>query len=220
MVKAFIFDLDGTLIDSEVIYMEAIGGVLADAGFSLTPDDLISIVYGHAWGEVFKAMHAHCPGLTSDTRALTDAIEARFNALKRVRDIQIPGSVALLKQLGRDYPVSIVSGSFRAAIAEAIALMDATAEVAFYIGCEEYAPGKPDPRCFTLAAERHELDPADCLVFEDSTAGVRAAKAAGMHCVALARPGRPEQDHKGADLVLSDLSEFTLERYASERTTA
>lgn len=213
MIKAFIFDLDGTLVDSEVIYLEAIGQVLTGAGYPLTEDELLEIVYGHGWGEVFEAMHARCPGLTRDDQALTRAITARFSALEAIRDICIPGSVALLKRLARDYPVSIVSGSYRAAIAEAITRMDAAAQVAFYIGAEEYTHGKPNPVCFLLAAQKFALEPAECLVFEDSTAGVRAAKAAGMPCVALARPGRPLQDHTGADLVLTDLADFDLDSF-------
>jgi HAD superfamily hydrolase (TIGR01509 family) len=213
MIKAFIFDLDGTLVDSEVIYLEAIGQVLNEAGYPLAEDELLEIVYGHGWGEVFESMHARCPGLTRDDQALASAIMARYSALEAIRDICIPGSVALLKRLARQHPVCIVSGSYRAGIAEAIERMDAAAEIAFYIGAEEYAHGKPNPLCFLLAADRLDLEPAECLVFEDSTAGVRAAKAAGMPCVALARPGRPEQDHTGADLVLTDLSSFNLETF-------
>jgi beta-phosphoglucomutase-like phosphatase (HAD superfamily) len=60
-----------------------------------------------------------------------------------------------------------------------------------------------------------DVAPAACVVFEDSAAGVRAAKAAGMTCVALRRPDRPVQDLSGADEILADLREFREERYGA-----
>ena len=62
-------------------------------------------------------------------------------------------------------------------------------------------------------AEKLGLPPSECLVFEDSSAGVKGAKSADMHCVALVQQGRPPQDVSGADLVLNNLSEFSLEDY-------
>ena len=62
-----------------------------------------------------------------------------------------------------------------------------------------------------MARERLGVAAADCVVFEDSAAGVRAAKAAGMVCVALARPGMPAQDVSPADRVVADLAAVDLE---------
>ena len=85
--------------------------------------------------------------------------------------------------------------------------------VRLFLGTEDYAEGKPDPACFLLAARMLAVPPESCLVFEDSAAGVIAAKAATMTCVALQRPGRPAQDVSLADEVLSDLADFRLEKY-------
>ena len=65
-----------------------------------------------------------------------------------------------------------------------------------------------------------QVPPATCLVFEDSAAGVRAARAAGMSCVALARPGAPRQDVASADLVLDDLAKFDLAAFSSRKSYA
>ena len=102
--------------------------------------------------------------------------------------------------------VGIVSGSPRVDIESAIVNLKIGDEVSFFVCSEEYAHGKPDPTCYLMAAERAGVAPADCVVFEDSAAGVIAAKRAGMHCVALRLPGHPAQDISGADEIFSDLS--------------
>jgi len=131
-------------------------------------------------------------------------------------DVQIAGSVKLLVRLAAEHPVAIVSGSPREDIADSIALMGIGPFVHFFLGAEDYHPGKPDPACFLLAAQRMQVDPSACLVFEDSAAGVRAAKAAGMSCVALARPDAPRQDVATADLVLDDLGKFDLDKFVGQ----
>jgi sugar-phosphatase len=80
--------------------------------------------------------------------------------------------------------------------------------VAAFVGCEDVPVGKPDPAPFLLGAERLGVPAPACLVFEDSAAGVRAAKAAGMRCVALSRENARGQDLSAADLVLPTLAAF------------
>lgn len=135
-------------------------------------------------------------------------IEKHFNSLKRAGGCSLPSSLALLVRLARDLPVAIVSGSGRKMIAEWIEELELTPHIDFYIGCEDYPTGKPDPRCYLMAAERLGLSSEKCLVFEDSNAGVTAAKAAGMHCVALRCHGARPQDLSAADWIVSDLAEL------------
>jgi len=130
--------------------------------------------------------------------------------LREGRNVIIEGSVSLLKRLARDMPVCIVSGSPRADIEAAIDLMGIRGELEFAIAAEDYGPGKPDPTCFKMAAEQLDVEPEGCIVFEDSAAGILAAKAAGMTCVALARPGLPEQDVAAADSVVESLAACNL----------
>jgi beta-phosphoglucomutase-like phosphatase (HAD superfamily) len=109
--------------------------------------------------------------------------------------------------------VIIVSGSPHADVEEAVRLLDVTAHVRFVLGAEDYTPGKPSPAGFLLGASRLGVAPANCLVFEDSHAGVTAAKSAGMWCVALARNGTHAQDLSAADWVLADLAGFSLDAF-------
>jgi len=213
MIEAFIFDLDGTLLDSEVLWCEATQRALAEKGHRISDEDALDLVYGKAWGDIREKLLRTHPDAFPTAGSLEAATERIFQDLQATRDIRIRSSIDLLVRLGKEHPVAIVSGSTRSTVAWGIEYMGIGAYVRLYLGTEDYSPGKPDPTCFLMAAERFGVPPPSCLVFEDSAAGVRAAKAAGMICVAIQRPGYPVQDVHMADEVLSDLGEFRLEKY-------
>jgi sugar-phosphatase len=99
-------------------------------------------------------------------------------------------------------------------VEEAMCLLNTSEIVRFVLGAEDYAPGKPDPSGFLLGAQRLGISPSNCLVFEDSLAGVLAAKRAGMWCVALNRPNAHPQNLSEADWILSDLADFSVQAFA------
>ncbi len=212
MIRAACFDLDGTLVDSELLWARATHDYLRDLGCELALNDLISIVYGHAWSSIHARLVRLFPDQFKNRTAKTTAGELQDYYLRHRVDptaIIIPSSVECLRRLAKKIPVTIVSGSPRDAIQECIELMGIEDCISFFIGSEDYAVGKPDPACYRLAAERLRLPPEECVVFEDSTAGVRSAKAAGMYCVALKRLyDGPAQDLNAADVVMTDLAEF------------
>jgi HAD superfamily hydrolase (TIGR01509 family) len=208
MIRCYFFDLDGTLLDTEVLWVKATQDYLAGQGVPLTPAEALQLVYGRSWHDIYRDITRRHPALDRGLEAVGRELRGHYRALRAATDVRIAGSVALLVRLAATHPVAIVSGSPREEIADSIALLGIGSCVRFYLGAEDYAPGKPDPACFLAAARRLAAPPADCLVFEDSAAGVRAAKAAGMKCVALARPGAPPQDVAAADLVLDDLARF------------
>lgn len=213
MIRAFLFDLDGTLLDSEILWVEALEMVMKESGLPISHEEALEIVYGVSWEEIYYDVARRHPGLFSEMADLYEGLQRAFIQLRDSRDVRIPGSIELLKRLSKEYPVAIVSGSFSHDIAHGVEIMGIASYIRFFLGGEHYAPGKPDPACYLMAAEKLGLDPGSCLAFEDSAMGVRAAKDAGMHCVALQRPGRPRQEVSRANLVLDDLAHFSLEDY-------
>lgn len=210
MIKAAIFDLDGTLLDSEILWVAAVEECLNDNGHIISNDEALSMVYGRSWPNIYEDIIVRFPEIDESMGEMEESLRVYVQRLQNGHDMLIEGSVTLLKRLARDMPVCIVSGSARADVEMGLGLMDVENDIKFIISAEDYDNGKPDPSCFLMAAARLNVSPQECVVFEDSTAGIQAAKAAGMRAIALVRKGLPEQDVSGADQVVADLAYFDL----------
>ncbi|MFZ0429008.1 MAG: HAD family phosphatase [Acidobacteriota bacterium] len=212
-VRAVFFDLDGTLLDSEVLYVDAVQLALAREGYWLTPSKCQELVYGRGWTDIYNDVRATYPAAYEHIEDMEVAVREVFLELQQSRDIIIKSSVELLRGLAENYPVAVVSGSPRKDVARGIESLQIGSLLQFFLGAEDYHPGKPDPICYLTAAARMGVLPETCLVFEDSAAGVTSAKVANMYCVGLQRPGRPDQDLHLADAVYGDLSEFEIREF-------
>ncbi len=211
MIRAALFDLDGTLQDSEIVWVKATRDYVRDKGYPMTDDEAMHIVYGRSWTNMCQDIVRCVPSLaTSTPMRMADEVREYYERLSAGRDMAIPGSVALFRRLSKSMKVAIVSGSPRLDIANSVRDLGLGDCISFFIGAEEYGDGKPNPDCYLMGAERAGVAPSECVVFEDAAVGVLAAKRAGMRAVALRIPGRPEQDLSAADEVLDDLAFWQL----------
>ena len=213
-IRAALFDLDGTLQDSEVLWVKATRDYVRDLGVPFSDEDAFAVVYGRSWRSIYDDILARKPSLASSSMEKM-AVEVReyFLRLRSTADIAIPGSVALARKLAADgIKVAVVSGSIREDVQSGVEALGIDGILEFIIGAEDYGEGKPDPGCYLKGSERIGVPPAECIVFEDSAVGVLSARRAGMYAVGLARPDRPKQDLSPADLILPDLSEFSMDK--------
>jgi sugar-phosphatase len=179
-VRALLFDLDGTLVDTETYTDQTIEAVVARhgvTGFALPPTETRGRTWAHA-AEVIRARTQ----IEVPTAVLTAQLLAHWNAV--TADAKpIPGAAdALRAAAARKLKLAVVSSSPRAVIERFLEKLGAAhlVEQRARIGGDDVRNGKPDPEGFLMAARALEVDPDEALVFEDSRAGLVAARAAGM----------------------------------------
>jgi sugar-phosphatase len=182
-VRALLFDLDGTLMDSETQTDEAISLVTARhgiPGFTLPHTE----TRGRTWAHVADTIRAQT-GITLDARKLAAELLECWNEV--TVDVKpVPGSPAALHAAAAcGLKLGVVSSSPRSVINLFLAQLGVSdcVDPQARIGADAIRNGKPDPEGFLLGARRLGVDPADTVVFEDSQAGLLAAKAAGMRSV-------------------------------------
>jgi HAD superfamily hydrolase (TIGR01509 family) len=179
-VRALLFDLDGTLVDAETQTDEAIEAVVSRhgiAGFALPATE----TRGRTWLHVAEVIRTRTQ-VDLPAAALAAELLAHWNAA--TTDAKpLPGAAdALRTAAARKLEFAVVSSSPHAVIDRFLErlgvanLVDQRAR----IGADDVRNGKPDPEGFLTAARALEVDPQDALVFEDSRAGLLAARAAGM----------------------------------------
>jgi len=215
---AFLFDLDGTLVDTEPLWARAIVDWLADRGQTATFEALARMVHGHSWIDIHAMLHADFPGLPA-TRPVDDAATLRPYYARLATDPAaqvIPSAVAFLRKVAKIAPCAIVSGSPHDDVVAAAKLCGVSSLLRFVLGVEDYGRGKPAPDGFLAAASRLDVDASECVVVEDSAAGVRAGLAAGMRVVGVCRDQVSRQDLTGCDWLVHDLSELDVDAVFGE----
>ena len=214
---AFLFDLDGTLVDTESAWTRAIVDFLAERGAVASYDDILPQVVGRNWLDINRMLHERFPAIgesspTDDAKALRRHYAKYAASPEKMR---IEGSITFFKAAARIAPCAIVSGSPHDDVVEAARICGIADDVSLFLGAGEYARGKPDPSGFLKAAEILGVEPSECVVVEDSTVGVAAGVAAGMKVLALARPSPVRHDLAGATWTAGDLSAIDVERMFS-----
>lgn len=178
-VKAVVFDMDGLLVDTEVVYCDALIAEAAHTGHDL-PMDVVKRMIGHIWLNSVPILMEHF-GDGFDTEALRAGAARRFHQLSAAEIALKAGVVEMLDQLdAMGLPRAIATSSRRESVEHHIGghgLLDRFHAV---LANGEYPRPKPHPDPYLKAAEALGVDPADCLALEDSHNGVRAASAAGM----------------------------------------
>lgn len=192
-VRAALFDLDGTLIDSEVHTDTAIR-VIAErhevSGFALPHTE----TRGRTWAHIADVMRARA-GIGADAAALADELLVYWTDI--ATDVTpIPGAPEGIREAATRLPLGVVSSSPRAVIDAFLGKLGISdcVDPRARIGGDAVRASKPDPDGFLKGARALGVAPADCLVFEDSRAGLEAARAAGMRsmfimCCAADIPG-------------------------------
>ncbi len=202
---AVIFDLDGVLIDSETEWDAARRELTERSGGSWRPDASRAMM-GMSSLEWSRYMHDELE-VPMEPAAISDAVVEALMDRYRERLPLIDGAREAVMKVARRWPLGLASSANRAVIA--LVLEEAGFEGCFEasVSSEEVARGKPAPDVYLEAARRLDASPSACVAIEDSSNGLRSAKAAGMGVLAI--PNRefpPDPDALAlADAVIRDI---------------
>ena len=186
---AYIFDLDGTLIDTMPLHYRAWDGAMRRAGLPHELDaDLFYSLGGVPTRKVAELMCAHY-GLKGDPDRLFEHKESLFSDLQADARLIAP-TVEFARRASATHPLAIASGGPRVIVHRSLELSGLAPLFPVVITADDVEHGKPSPDMFLLAAKRMGVEPTDCLVFEDAAPGIQAAEAAGMRWVHV--PSRPK----------------------------
>jgi beta-phosphoglucomutase-like phosphatase (HAD superfamily) len=229
MILAVIFDFNGVLVDDEHVHFELFREVLGEEGVAITARQYHEQYLGLDDRGCFEAALVEA-GQAADGPRL-DALIAR--KARRYVDVAtaglryFPGAAACLTALAAHWPLAINSGALRPEIEFALDRLACRAQVAAIVSAEDTTRCKPDPQGYLLALDalrRHgrtkasataapalaDLGPEQCVVVEDSLAGVASAKGAGMWAVGITHTYAAEALREaGADAVIDSLEALT-----------
>jgi HAD superfamily hydrolase (TIGR01509 family) len=203
---AAIFDLDGTLVQTESLKARSYARAAVELSAErVRAQDIIAAyddMVGHSREQVAASLmarfglEAHASERMAELGVETpldaymalrlDIYEAMIADEQLIREQEYPWSTSLLRELRRaGYPVGIATMSHRKHAVQVLERLGLAEEVDVLCTREDVREAKPSPEIFSLIAERMDVEPEDCFVLEDSLPGVRAAIAAGTRCVAI-----------------------------------
>ena len=208
MIKAIIFDLDGTIVDNMKVHQKAFLEFINGKGTPLTLKDYVTKYQGHSNKENFPAIFGKKLSkkeIVSFTNEKEEVYRRMYTEVKplggfleildKAKSMGLKIALATLApKQNRDY---IIDKLNLGGVFDVI------------VGDEGVSKGKPDPEIYLSTAKELGIDPKDCLVFEDSIPGVQSAKRAGMKVVALSTTHQPT-DLTEADFIIPNFSEVDL----------
>jgi HAD superfamily hydrolase (TIGR01509 family) len=195
-IRAFLFDMDGVVTDTEPQYDLFLGRLRDEYQLA---SDFVDQVKGVRLPDILAKYFPHLP--EEDKNKINDkVIDFELNIMKYEPIPGIPEFIRSVKQEG--YKVGLVTSSLR--IKVEVALKELNMEEFFdaLVTGDDVEKGKPAPDGYLLGARKLEVKPEECLVFEDSFAGIEAGKRAGMRVIGVATTN-PEESLKGkADKII------------------
>lgn len=216
MLAAAIWDVDGTLVDTAELHFQAWQEVCAEVGRDFSRADFAA-TFGRRNPEIIDYLFGDRFS-PQEVASIGDRKEEQCRAAARHGVELLPGVRPLLEGLHRlGFRQAIGSSAPHANLELILELTGITPFFGAIVGMEDTSRGKPDPQVFLVGAERLGVPPARCVVFEDAVAGVEAARAGGMRCVAVrfvAHHAEEKLRQAGADLVVESLDRLDADDVA------
>jgi len=207
--EAVIFDMDGVIVNSEPFYREVESTLFKKLGLDISEEEhntYQGVANKRIW-EIIVRKHGIKKSV-DELLEMTTALEVPY--FKNLPAIQAMPDVEVLIQYfqNNNLPIALATSSTPDIIEIVLKKTGLQKYFNIIVDSTMAASSKPDPDIFLLAAKMLGIQPKKCIVIEDSTNGIKAAKTAGMFCIAFAGPGSENQNQTEADFVINNFREF------------
>lgn len=206
---AVIFDMDGVLVNSEPFYVEVEQTNFKQLGLKISEKEhqtYQGTATDRMW-QLIKERHGIQHPVEVLVKMTNNLVTPYFNSLEKMEPMH--GVERLIKKLKeKGIPLALASSSYSDVIEIILQKTGLKKYFDVVVSSQMAGASKPEPDIFLLAAKNLGVTPEKCVVIEDSTNGIKAAKAAGMYCIAFAGPGSELQDQSLADMIIEDFGEL------------
>jgi len=211
MIQAVVFDLDGVLIDSESVWDEVREAYVREEGGSWRPEAQ-STMMGMSSSE-WTAYLQDDLGVTKSPAAINADIVERMQRRYEQHLPLLPGAQDAVARIAARWPLALASSSNRPIIETVLEAAGLRSHFGVVLSSEEVARGKPSPDVYLEAVRRLGVAPADAAGIEDSSNGLRAAHAAGLHVIAVPNEHYPPAADalSCADVAIAGVADLTVE---------
>ena len=213
MIKTVIFDMDGVIVDTEPVHHFAYNQIFKQLNIDITPEIYTSFT-GNSTKNIFEKLKAHFK-LKEDVQGLVETKRNLFNdAFDQKEDLfLLEGVEDLIKELDANgMQLVLASSSAKVTINRIFNRFGLHKYFSHIVSGEDFPKSKPHPAIFEHAAFLSGTPIANCVVIEDSTNGILAAKAAGIYCIGYDSLNSKMQDYSKADKVISHFNELSFEK--------
>jgi HAD superfamily hydrolase (TIGR01509 family) len=207
-VEAILFDMDGTLINSEPMHTKTIQGVVKERLNEEVSDEKIEkyvgLDYEHKLMKIFD-------GKDDINYKELDKIVTEKSLENSHLIEKIPGAEEVIREMKENFKIALVTGSSREQAETFLEIVDFKKYFEVIVTASDVENNKPNPDSYLLGAKKLAVDIENCVVLEDSEPGIRAAKSAGTFCIAIRHDHNKHLNFSKADKIVDGINKIDLE---------